>query len=79
MKIGIALGMAALGALGITPALGGMQVSFFPARYTAPQSCMEWYDGCNVCDKASSGSVSCSDRACQDQGAGFCMATSTAR
>jgi hypothetical protein len=77
MKLGITLGIAALGALGITPALGGMQMPFAAAAYAPPQSCMQWYDGCNVCDKNADGAVSCSHRMCENAGAGFCMATST--
>ena len=77
MKLGIALGLAALGALGITPTLG-VHMPFVSDGYQAPAQCMQWYDGCNMCQKNGDGVVTCSTRICANDGEGFCVATSTA-
>ncbi|HEV3245131.1 MAG TPA: hypothetical protein VG102_02145 [Candidatus Paceibacterota bacterium] len=78
MKTGITVMIAAISALGGSSFLSGHVP--FVSGYAAPAQCVEWYDGCNMCDRTPSGAVSCTDRVCTSSGKGFCRqyATSTA-
>lgn len=80
MKTGITLAFAALGAIGGTSLLSGFHMPLISANYTPPGQCVEWYDGCNMCDKTATGSI-CTDRSCATPGRGFCReyATSTSQ
>jgi hypothetical protein len=79
MKTGITLTLAAIGALSGTGMLAGVQVPFISQGYAPSAQCVQWYNGCNMCQKAPDGSVSCTNRICQNRGDGFCSqyATST--
>gem|GEM_PF-6581280 len=79
MKVGVTLVLAAIGAIGGTGLLSGFHMPFVSNGYAAPQQCVQWYDGCNMCQALPDGSVSCSDRLCVQHGTGFCRtyATST--
>lgn len=79
MKTGITVMVAALGALSGTSLMSGLHVPFISGGYTPPAQCVEWYDGCNMCDKTADGGTTCTDRSCSAQGRGFCReyATST--
>ena len=79
MKTAIALSFSALGAIGIGPMLGGIHLPFISDGYTPAQECVQWYDGCNMCQKQPDGIVTCTNRVCGQTGAGFCMSTSTAQ
>lgn len=78
MKTGIALTLSALAALGGTGILSNVHMPFVPDGYQPPAQCLEWYDGCNMCQYVD-GIAVCSARVCTSPGHGFCReyATST--
>ncbi len=79
MKTLVTLGIAAAGALGLTPGLGAFHMSLISeSAYVPPKQCIEWYDGCNMCLREDNGTVMCSQRSCADDGAGFCRLYDTA-
>ena len=79
MKTGIAFSLAAIGALGGTSMLAGVHMPFVSDGYAPEQQCVQWYDGCNMCQKGEDGIVTCTARVCASPGKGFCReyATST--
>lgn len=79
MKTGITIVLAALGALGGTSLMSGTQVPFISGAYAPPAQCVQWYNGCNMCQRTPDGSASCTNRICESKGRGFCQeyATST--
>jgi hypothetical protein len=72
MKISIAVGLAAAGVIGVSPA--AIATSHLPAfnGYSPSAQCRSWYDGCNMCERSQNGAVACSQRVCQNYGKGFC-------
>jgi hypothetical protein len=46
-----------------------------PEPYKPPASCTSWNDGCNVCARGDTGSVMCTEKYCEQPGAGYCTAT----
>ncbi|MDR3571866.1 MAG: hypothetical protein P4L81_06810 [Candidatus Pacebacteria bacterium] len=81
MKTGITFTIAAISALGGSSVLSGAHLTFSPFGYQPPEQCVEWYDGCNMCDKAENGKAICTERSCTAHGKGFCRdyATSTSQ
>jgi hypothetical protein len=81
MKTGITLTLSALTALGGTGLLSSFHMPFVSDGYSPPAECVQWYDGCNMCQKEIGDVAVCSARVCASPGKGFCReyATSTAR
>lgn len=79
MKTGITLAIAAIGAIGGTGIMSGFHMPFI-GNYAPPAECVQWYNGCNMCQKEADGTTSCTNRICNDRGRGFCReyASSTA-
>ena len=77
MKTGIALSLAAIGALGGTGILQNVHVPFISDGYQPPAECVAWYDGCNMCQKGPDGIAVCTARVCANPGNGFCRETAS--